>query len=37
MSSLASHAVLISLVCGALAVAYGVALTRWVLSRPAGN
>ncbi len=37
MSSLASHAVLISLVCGALAVAYGVALTRWVLSRPAGT
>jgi K(+)-stimulated pyrophosphate-energized sodium pump len=37
VSSLASHAVLISLVCGALAVAYGVALTRWVLSRPAGT
>ena len=37
MSSLASHAVLISLVCGALAVAYGIALTRWVLSRPAGT
>ena len=37
MSSLASHAVLISLVCGGLAVAYGVALTRWVLSQPAGD
>ncbi len=37
MSSLASHAVLISLVCGALAVVYGLALTRWVLSQPAGS
>ncbi len=37
MSSLASHAVLISLVCGALAVVYGLALTRWVLSQPAGT
>jgi len=37
VSSLASHAVLIALVCGVLAVAYGVALTRWVLSRPAGT
>ncbi len=31
VSSLASHAVLISLVCGAAAVAYGLALTPWVL------
>ena len=37
MSSLASHAVLIALVCGALAVIYGLVLTRWVLSQPAGN
>jgi K(+)-stimulated pyrophosphate-energized sodium pump len=37
VSSLASHAVLISLVCGALAVVYGLALTRWVLSQPAGT
>ena len=37
MSSLASHAVLISLVCGALAVLYGLALTRWVLNQPAGT
>jgi K(+)-stimulated pyrophosphate-energized sodium pump len=37
VSSLASHAVLISLICGALAVVYGLALTRWVLSQPAGT
>jgi K(+)-stimulated pyrophosphate-energized sodium pump len=37
VSSLASHAVLISLVCGALAVVYGLALTRWVLSQSAGT
>jgi K(+)-stimulated pyrophosphate-energized sodium pump len=37
VSSLASHAVLISLVCGALAVLYGLALTRWVLNQPAGT
>jgi K(+)-stimulated pyrophosphate-energized sodium pump len=37
VSSLASHAVLIALVCGALAVVYGLALTRWVLSQPAGT
>ena len=37
MSSLASHAVLIALVCGALAVIYGLALTRWVLSQPTGS
>jgi K(+)-stimulated pyrophosphate-energized sodium pump len=37
VSSLASHAVLISLVCGALAVVYGVLLTRYVLSQPAGT
>jgi K(+)-stimulated pyrophosphate-energized sodium pump len=29
--------VLISLVCGALAVVYGLALTRWVLSQSAGT
>jgi K(+)-stimulated pyrophosphate-energized sodium pump len=29
--------VLIALVCGALAVIYGLALTRWVLSQPAGS
>jgi K(+)-stimulated pyrophosphate-energized sodium pump len=37
VSSLASHAVLISIVCGALAVVYGLILTRWVLSQPAGS
>jgi K(+)-stimulated pyrophosphate-energized sodium pump len=37
VSSLASHAVLISIVCGALAVVYGLILTRWVLSQPAGT
>jgi K(+)-stimulated pyrophosphate-energized sodium pump len=37
VSSLASHAVLIALVCGAAAVVYGLALTRWVLSQPAGT
>jgi K(+)-stimulated pyrophosphate-energized sodium pump len=37
VSSLASHAVLISLICGALAVVYGLALTRWVLSQSAGT
>jgi K(+)-stimulated pyrophosphate-energized sodium pump len=37
VSSLASHAVLISLVCGALAVVYGLALTRWVLSQSPGT
>ena len=37
MSSLASHAVLISLICGAAAVVYGLALTRWVLAQSAGT
>jgi K(+)-stimulated pyrophosphate-energized sodium pump len=37
VSSLASHAVLIALVCGGLAVVYGLALTRWVLSQSAGS
>jgi K(+)-stimulated pyrophosphate-energized sodium pump len=37
VSSLASHAVLIALICGALAVVYGLALTRWVLSQGAGT
>ena len=37
MSSLASHAVLISLICGAAAVLYGLALTRWVLAQSAGT
>ncbi|MSO47640.1 MAG: sodium-translocating pyrophosphatase [Thermoleophilia bacterium] len=31
------HAVLIALVCGAITVLYGVILTRWVLSKPAGD
>jgi K(+)-stimulated pyrophosphate-energized sodium pump len=37
VSSLASHAVLIALVCGAAAVVYGLFLTRWVLQQPAGT
>ena len=37
MSSLASHAILIALVCGAAAVVYGLVLTRWVLSQSAGT
>jgi len=37
VSSLASHAVLISLICGAAAVLYGLALTRWVLAQSAGT
>ena len=37
MSFLASHAVLISLVCGVAAVVYGLLLTHWVLKQPAGN
>jgi len=37
VSSLASHAVLISLICGAAAVVYGLALTRWVLAQSAGT
>ncbi|MGZ4430515.1 MAG: sodium/proton-translocating pyrophosphatase, partial [Gaiellales bacterium] len=37
MSSLADHAVLIALVCGAAAVAYGLGLTSWVLKQPQGT
>jgi len=37
VSSLASHAILIALVCGAAAVIYGLVLTRWVLSQSAGT
>jgi K(+)-stimulated pyrophosphate-energized sodium pump len=37
VSSLASHAILIALVCGAAAVVYGLILTRWVLSQSAGT
>ncbi len=37
MSSLVDHAVLIALVCGVAAVAYGLGLTQWVLKQPAGN
>src|ERR671916_701869 len=31
------HAVLFALVCGALAVAYGIGLTVWLLRQPAGT
>ncbi len=37
MSSLADHAVLIALVCGVAAVAYGLGLTSWVLKQPQGT
>jgi K(+)-stimulated pyrophosphate-energized sodium pump len=37
LSSLVDHAVLIALVCGVAAVAYGLGLTQWVLKQPAGN
>jgi K(+)-stimulated pyrophosphate-energized sodium pump len=37
VSSLAQHAVLIALVCGAVAVAYGLILTRWVLEQSPGT
>jgi K(+)-stimulated pyrophosphate-energized sodium pump len=37
VSFLVEHVVLISLVCGIAAVAYGLALTRWVLAQPDGN
>src|SRR3954454_1885133 len=36
-SFLAEHNVLFALVCGALAVAYGLYLASWVLKQPAGN
>jgi len=37
MSFFRDHAVLFALVCGALAVAYGIGLTIWLLRLPAGN
>ena len=37
MSSLASHAVLIGLICGIAAVVYGLILTSWVLKQPDGT
>jgi K(+)-stimulated pyrophosphate-energized sodium pump len=37
VSSLADHAVLIALICGAAAVAYGLGLTQWVLKQPQGT
>jgi K(+)-stimulated pyrophosphate-energized sodium pump len=37
MSWFMDHAVLFALLCAAAAVLYGLGLTRWILSRPAGN
>src|SRR5262245_10857198 len=37
MSFFRDHAVLFALVCGAIAVAYGIGLTIWLLRLPAGN
>jgi K(+)-stimulated pyrophosphate-energized sodium pump len=37
MNFFKDHAVLFALVCGALAVAYGIGLTAWLLRQPAGN
>src|SRR4051812_36371313 len=37
MSFFRDHAVLFALLCGAAAVAYGIALTVWLLRLPAGN
>jgi K(+)-stimulated pyrophosphate-energized sodium pump len=37
VSSLADHAVLIALICGVAAVAYGLGLTNWVLKQPQGT
>jgi K(+)-stimulated pyrophosphate-energized sodium pump len=37
VSSLVDHAVLIALICGAAAVAYGLGLTQWVLKQPQGS
>src|ERR671936_863119 len=37
MSGVMRHAVLLGLVCAAAWVAYGLGLTRWLLSRPAGT
>ena len=32
-----SHAVLFALICAGVAIAFGIALTVWLLGRPAGN
>jgi K(+)-stimulated pyrophosphate-energized sodium pump len=37
MSFFQDHAVLFALICGLLAVAYGIGLTIWLLRQPAGN
>jgi len=37
MSFFQDHAVLFALICGVLAVAYGIGLTVWLLRQPAGN
>src|SRR4029450_1461545 len=37
MSFFRDHAVLFALVCGAIAVGYGIGLTIWLLRLPAGN
>src|SRR2546430_690813 len=37
MSWFMHHAVLLALVCAAAAVVYGLGLTRWLLSQPAGT
>jgi K(+)-stimulated pyrophosphate-energized sodium pump len=37
MSFFRDHAVLFALVCAAVAVAYGIGLTYWLLKQPAGN
>jgi K(+)-stimulated pyrophosphate-energized sodium pump len=37
MSFFRDHAVLFALVCGAIAVAYGIGLTIWLLRQPAGD
>ncbi len=37
MNFFRDHAVLFALVCAGVGVAYGIALTFWLLSRPAGN
>ena len=31
------HSVLFALICSGVAIAYGIALTVWLLGRPAGN
>src|SRR5947199_2449528 len=37
MSWFMDHAVLFALICAAVAVAYGIGLTFWILRQPAGN